>query len=362
MKNIINFCLLVCVTIVSSCSYKTDSAVGTFARGADLSWLSEQERDGVLFYNDEGQATECIALLRSLGMNSVRLRVWVNHETGWCNKADVVNKAIKAAKQGQRIMIDFHYSDNFADPQHQTIPAAWSNYSYEMACEAVAEHTRDVLYALKEAGIKPEWVQIGNETPNGMMWPMCKLTNKAENEDGCWERYAGLTLAGYKAAKEAFPKTNVIVHVDNAYEYRDWFFKNMLEYGGKFDMIGLSHYPMMKIWSGKEWKEMNELAEHNIRSLIREFHCPVMVAEVGTMNFDDELSAEVMRDFVNRVSQIDSCVGIFYWEPQCYGGWKPREYDALGWGPYDMGCFTEDGKPMEALKILLNPNMSVSQK
>lgn len=350
--------LLVCACtaiLFGACTAKTDAPAGSFARGADLSWLSEQERDGVKFYNDEGRATECISLLRSMGMNAVRLRVWVNHETGWCNKADVVGKAVRAARQGQRIMIDFHYSDNFADPQHQTTPAAWSGYSYDMLCEAVAGHTRDVLYALKEAGVRPEWVQIGNETPNGMLWPTGKLTRKEANEDGCWERYAGLTRAGYEAAKEVFPLTCVIVHVDNAYEYRDWFFRNMIQYGGKFDMIGLSHYPMMKLWSGKDWEEMNRLAEQNIRRLIREFHCPVMVAEVGTMNGDEELSAKVMEDFVSRACRIDSCAGIFYWEPQCYGGWKPREYDALGWGPYDMGCFTEDGQPAEALKILLRP-------
>ena len=230
--------------------------------------------------------------------------------------------AKRAAKQGQRIMIDIHYSDFFADPSHQTIPAAWQNYDYEAMLEAVREHTLDILYTLKEAGIKPEWVQIGNETPNGMLWPM----GKVNKEEGEWAHYAGFTAMGYKSAKEAFPDITVIVHVDNAYEQRDWFWQQMAAHGGKWDMIGLSHYPMMSAWNGgKTWQEMNELAEANIRRLISQWHCPVMIAEIG-MFANDTLSATVMADFVERAQTIDSCAGIFYWEPECYGNWRPAEY------------------------------------
>lgn len=295
---------------------------------------------------------DCIATLREMGMNAVRLRVWVNHTTGWSNKEDMLSLAKRAAQQGQRIMIDIHYSDFFADPSHQTIPAAWQNYDYETMLEAVREHTLDVLYTLKEAGIKPEWVQIGNETPNGMLWPM----GKVNKEEGEWAHYAGFTAMGYKSAKEAFPDINVIVHVDNAYEQRDWFWQQMAAHGGKWDMIGLSHYPMMSAWNGgKTWQEMNELAEANIRRLISQWHCPVMIAEIG-MFANDTLSATVMADFVERAQAIDSCAGIFYWEPECYGNWRPAEYIPLGWGSYDMGAFTKEGKPSEVMEILLSSN------
>lgn len=295
---------------------------------------------------------DCIATLREMGMNAVRLRVWVNHATGWSNKEDMLSLAKRAAQQGQRIMIDIHYSDFFADPSHQTIPAAWQNYDYETMLEAAREHTLDVLYTLKEAGIKPEWVQIGNETPNGMLWPM----GKVNKEEGEWAHYAGFTAMGYKSAKEAFPDINVIVHVDNAYEQRDWFWTQMAAHGGKWDMIGLSHYPMMSAWNGgKTWQEMNELAEANIRRLISQWHCPVMIAEIG-MFANDTLSATVMADFVERAQAIDSCAGIFYWEPECYGNWRPAEYIPLGWGSYDMGAFTPEGKPSEVMEILLSSN------
>ena len=337
---------------LTACYYRTDSPRGSWARGADISWLSEMEHDGVKFYNDANDANDvdCLELLRGMGMNAVRLRVWVNHSTGWSNKADMLYLAKRAAKAGQRIMIDIHYSDFFADPNHQTVPAAWQSYDYPTMLEAVREHTLDVLYALKEEGIRPEWVQIGNETPNGMLWPMGQV-DKAE---GHWHEYAGLTAMGYKAAKEAFPDITVIVHVDNAYERRDWFWESMQANGGQWDMIGLSHYPMMSAWNGgKSWQEMNELAEENIKRLIHDWHCPVMIAEVGTFANNPE-SETVMADFMARITAIDSCAGIFYWEPQVYGGWRPAEYIPLGWGSYDMGAFTPDGQPSKVMEILLS--------
>ena len=358
MKKCFFFCAL--SLLLTSCYYKADTPRGSWAKGCDISWLSEMERDGVQFCDSQ----DCIALLHDAGMNAARLRVWVNHSTGWSNKADMLYLAERVAKAHLRLMIDIHYSDFFADPQHQTIPAAWQDYDYERLCEAVQVHTLDVLEALKEKGIRPEWVQIGNETPNGMLWPVGQLVYEDNNANGCWDRYAGLTRVGYEAAKEVFPDINVIVHVDNAYMYRDWFWRAMKEHGGKWDMIGLSHYPMMEAWCHKTWPEMNDLAETNVRQLISEFHCPVMICEVGMMNYGEgavyaaveDISNTVMDDFVQRMERIDSCMGIFYWEPQVYGGWRPQEYIPLGWGGYDMGSFTPEGRPSKALMTLLNSN------
>ena len=329
-----------------------DPVVGSYAYGADCSWISEQEADGVLFYDSLGQAADGMRVMRDAGMNSVRLRVWVNHSTGWCNKEDVISKAKRAAALKLRVMIDFHYSDFFADPSRQNIPVDWANYDLAQMKQAVADHTTDVLSALKAEGVTPEWIQVGNETRNGMLWPMGQLWDTNGDLPNGWKNYAALTTSGYDACKAIFPDALVIVHIDNAYENNNWFFRKLKQNGGKFDMIGLSHYPMMKQWSGKDWDEMNKLAANNIRLLHSEFNCPIMVVEIGTMATSVTIATKVMTDFRQRMDTLDYMKGIFYWEPQVYNSWRPKEYIELGWGAYNMGAFTSAGQPNEALNTL----------
>ena len=326
--------------------------VGSYAYGADCSWISEQEADGVLFYDTLGQAADGMRVMRDAGMNAVRLRVWVNHTTGWCNKQDVIAKAKRAAALKLRVMIDFHYSDFFADPSRQNIPVDWIDFDLAQMQQAVADHTTDVLSTLKAEGVNPEWIQVGNETRNGMLWPMGQLWNNSGDLPNGWKNYATLTTVGYDACKAVFPDAVVIVHIDNAYENNNWFFRKLKQNGGKFDMIGLSHYPMMKEWSGKDWDAMNQLAAQNITLLYNEFKCPIMVVEIGTKAASVAQAAEVIADFRQRVNGMDYMKGIFYWEPQVYNNWRPKEYIELGWGAYNMGAFTSNGQPNDALKTL----------
>ena len=329
-----------------------DPVVGSYAYGADCSWISEQEADGVLFYDSLGQAADGMRVMRDAGMNSVRLRVWVNHSTGWCNKEDVVAKAKRATNLKLRVMIDFHYSDFFADPGRQNIPQEWTEYNIDEMKQAVADHTTDVLSTLKAEGVTPEWIQVGNETRNGMLWPMGQLWDNNGDTPNGWKNYALLTTIGYEACKAIFPEAQVIVHIDNAYENNNWFFRKLRYYGGKFDMIGLSHYPMMKQWSGKDWDEMNTLAMQNIKLLYGEFNCPIMLVEIGTLSTSENTAVDVIADFRQKVDTLNYVKGIFYWEPQVYNNWRPQEYIPLGWGAYNMGAFTSDGQPNNALKIL----------
>lgn len=184
-----------------------------FAKGADVSWLTEMEKSGSKFYNADGKETECMTLLRDLGVNSIRLRVWVNPANGWCNKSDVVAKAWRAHQLGMRLMIDFHYSDSWADPSQQTKPAAWAGYTMDELKVAVANHTKEVLNALKEKGITPEWVQVGNETGNGMLWDEGKASDNMA-------QYAALNNAGYDAVKSVFSNAKVIVHLQEGNKKR----------------------------------------------------------------------------------------------------------------------------------------------
>ena len=177
-----------------------------FARGADVSWLTEMESSGYKFYTAEEKEQECMSLLRDLGMNAIRLRVWVNPENdtddvrGWCNKGDVLLKAWRAHNLGYRIMIDFHYSDRWADPSQQAKPQAWADYSVEQLKQAIADHTKDVLSALKEKGIDVEWVQVGNETHQGMLFP----TGQTTSEEGR-VNFASFVTAGYDAVLLSYP-------------------------------------------------------------------------------------------------------------------------------------------------------------
>ncbi len=330
----------------------TPAPIGSYAKGADISWITEQEHDGVLFYDSIGQPIECMRLLRDNGMNSVRLRVWVNHNTGWCNLPDVLVKAKRAHDLKLRIMIDFHYSDNFADPSKQNTPEAWKDYNLAQLNQAVKDHTTEVLTALKNDGITPEWIQVGNETRCGMLWETGRLWNSDGDLPDGWKNYAQLTTTGYDACKAVFPDAIVIVHIDNAYENNNWFFRKLKQNGGKFDMIGLSHYPMMKEWTGKDWQETNKLAEQNIKLLYNEFNCPIMIAEIGTIAAQEATGVLVIKDIRQRIDTLDYVKGIFYWEPQVYNNWKPQEYTTLGWGAYNMGAFTNKGQPNASIKEL----------
>lgn len=303
-----------------------------FAKGADVSWLTEMEQNSKKFYTASGREMECMALLRELGMNSIRLRVWVDPANGWCNKNDVLVKAFRANSLGMRLMIDFHYSDVWADPGQQTKPAAWSNFSLEELEEAVAAHTKEVLTVLKDHSIEPEWVQVGNETGNGMLWDEGKASESMEN-------YAKLNNAGYDAVKEVFPNSKVIVHLHNGFDnglYR-WLFGGLKENGGKWDVIGMSLYP-----EAGNWQSMNDACIANAKDMITLYGSEIMICEVGMPWDEAEACKAFLSDLIAKCKAIenDKCLGVFYWEPQSYGSWNE----------YTLGAFDSSGKPTVALE------------
>ncbi len=332
-------------------------AQSAFVRGADVSWCTEMEASGRKFYDANGQETELFALLKQIGMNAVRLRVWVN-PTGygygaWCDKDDVLKKAERAHQQGLDVMIDFHYSDFFADPKRQEKPKDWSGYTAEQVKAAIASHTKEILNALKEKGIEPKWVQVGNETNNGMIFDNGKIDwNKSGSAR--YTDYVAMSNAGYDAVKEVLPDTYVIVHIANAYqaaEYDGWFYKEFKEAGGKFDMIGLSHYPDPQDWKDTTKSDVasNTNAANSVKTLGDLFNVPVMITETGFPQQNVETGSLVMTDLFNKMKPLPQCAGILYWEPEGDGVWKPEYYNKVGWPAYNMGAFTADGKPTAIL-------------
>lgn len=338
----------------------------SFAKGADISWVSEMEKDGKTFRTSDGKAADIFDVLKETGVNAIRLRVWVDPYNGWSGKDDVIKLAGRAAKAGMALMIDFHYSDFFADPNRQLIPAAWKadQNDLEKMAKRVSGHTTEVLNALKSIGVTPAWVQVGNETRNGMLWPAGQLWTTSGNIPDGRAHFARLLNAGYDAAKQVFPNVVVLAHVDNAYDDNAWWFEEVKAAGGKFDAIALSHYPQA-YHTLPSPEACNSQAISRIKTLIAKFNVPVIVSEVGVKTAADEAkAAKVLSEFMVEAKKIDRCKGVFYWEPEVYGGWKPAIYSLPDqiykyagkretWGAYDMGAFLSDGRAssvMEAYK------------
>lgn len=302
-----------------------------FAKGADISWLTEMESSGKKFYSASGVETDCIQLLKNLGMNAIRLRVWVNPAGGWNNTADVLAKAVRAKNLGMRIMIDFHYSDSWADPGQQTKPAAWASQDFTTLQQSLYNYTFDVLTSLKTTGVTPEWVQVGNETNDGMLWPTGKASSSMAN-------FAALVNRGYDAVKAVDPAIKVIVHISNGHDNNlfRWLLDGLKNNGGKWDITGMSLYP-----DPGNWAVMNTQCIGNINDLIYRYNKPVMICEAGMSWDQPDACKSFLSDLINKVNTVsgNNGLGVFYWEPQCYGNWKG----------YTKGAFDNSGKPTIAL-------------
>jgi arabinogalactan endo-1,4-beta-galactosidase len=336
------FLLAITSSLVSSCDKKNDPgpvnppAPVDFAKGADVSWLTEMEAAGKKFYDNGGTEREGMTLLKSLGMNTIRLRVWVNPAGGWNNTADVIAKAVRAKNAGMRIMIDFHYSHTWADPGHQTTPPAWTGQNINQLKTSITSHTTNVLSELKNNGVTPEWVQVGNETNDGMLWPEGRASTNMN-------QFAQFINAGYDAVKSIFPAAKVIVHVSNGYDnslFR-WLFDGLKNNGGKWDVIGMSLYP-----TPGNWATLNASCLANMNDMVDRYDKEVMVVEVG-MSWDQAAACQsFLSDLIVKTKSVtrNKGLGVLYWEPQSYGNWQG----------YTLGAFDNTGKPTVALNAFAN--------
>jgi arabinogalactan endo-1,4-beta-galactosidase len=325
-----------------------------FAKGADIGWLSEMESAGYTFNNDSGKAEDCMDILKEHGINSLRFRVWVNPTNGWCGKNDVVTMAKRAHDKGFRIMIDFHYSDWWADPGKQNKPAAWAGDNFDQLKQHVYDHTYEILDTLKKTGIVPEWVQVGNETNNGMLWPDGKASSSMKN-------YAQLTLSGYNAVKAIDSSILVIVHLSNGYDnglYR-WMFDGLKNNGAKWDIIGMSMYPS---WANMPWATVNTKGLANMKDMISRYGTKVMVCETGMDKSQAEPCKEFLIDLQAKTYSVNG-LGVFYWEPESYSwqGYDLGAWDYVTKAPtVAMDAFLID--PANPPKTAINVTFKVSMK
>lgn len=338
MKNSLKNLLLslLFLQFFASCSSAQSSPKTEFAKGADVGWLPQMEATGYKFYDADGTEKDCLQLLKDRGMNSIRLRVFVNPNddkaSGHCSKEETVVMALRAQKLGMRIMIDFHYSDSWADPAKQFKPKAWENHSFPELLDDVYNHTFDVINALKIAGVTPEWVQVGNEIPGGMMWPEGSTKN--------WNQLGQLLNKGYEATKAVNKKIKVIVHVDegNNNEKFRTFFDNATAQKVKYDVIGLSYYPF---WIKKDYTETITDLEFNLNDMVKRYNKDVMIVEVGGEDYKVQNTYELLVATLKAVKNVpnNKGIGVMYWEPQ----------GAKSWSGYSLSAWQADGKPSLAL-------------
>jgi arabinogalactan endo-1,4-beta-galactosidase len=302
-----------------------------FANGADVGWLSQMEARGVKFFDANGTEQDCLQVLKGCGMNSIRLRVWVNPAGGWCGQDDVVKMAVRAKHLGYRIMIDFHYSDWWADPGKQNKPAAWASHGISQLVSDVSNHTSTVLHALKAAGVTPEWVQVGNETNNGMLWPDGRASSSLAN-------FASLVTGGYNSVKSVFPDAKVIVHISNGYDNKlfRWMFDGLVANGAKFDVIGMSLYP-----KPDNWAMLDTQCLANMKDMVARYGKEVVISEVGMEVSEESAAHSFLADIITKTRSIANGkgLGVFYWEPECHANWQG----------YSKGAFRDDGRPSAAL-------------
>jgi arabinogalactan endo-1,4-beta-galactosidase len=363
-KSNLHFCSIRIIIIAFFCNSCTSAQTSdkvvvdktpsnfAFSKGADISWLPQMEATGYSFYDKDGVKKDCLKLLKNLGMNTIRLRVFVNPSShkidGHCSPAETVSMAVRAKNMGMRIMIDFHYSDTWADPAHQSKPAAWANHSFKELKNDVYKHTFDVLTALKTAGVTPEWVQVGNEIPSGMLWPEGKIENNKN-----WEQLVAFLNKGYEATKAVDAKMKVIVHIDQGNDngrFR-WFFDNITANNVKYDVIGMSYYPY---WLGdvkgretlKDYNLSISSLENNMKDMVLRYGKEVMVVEVGGDYSLAEDTKNMLTAVLNAVKSVpnDKGIGLLYWEPQ---GEK-------SWTNYQLNAWQSSGKPSVALDSFKN--------
>jgi len=323
-----------CKTIAPATTLKTPE----FAKGGDISWLPQMEASGYKFLNDKGVEEDCFNILKEHGMNSVRLRTWVNpsddKSTGHCSAEETVAMALRAKKYGMRVMIDFHYSDTWADPSKQVKPKAWENLNFEQLKQALYDYTFDVMTALKAAGITPEWVQVGNETSGGMVYP--------EGSTDHWPQLAQLINKGYDAIKAVSPTSKVILHVDqgNNNERFRWWFDAAKANGAKYDVIGLSYYPFWLDGKPDYTLSISDLA-NNLNDMASRYGKEVMVVEVGGVDTQVQNTYDMLIAVQKKVKEVPEGkgLGVLYWEPQ----------GAQSWSQYSLSAWGDDGKPTKAL-------------
>lgn len=340
-------------------------------RGADLSFEPQEEAAGAHF-SDDGTTASALSILNHHGLNYVRLRLWVNPPAGYSNLASDLAMARRIKAAGDRFYLDIHYSDFWADPQHQVIPAAWQGQSLAALTDTVNRYTREVISRFAAQGTAPDMVSIGNEIRNGMLWPVGQV-NWSTNTG--WDNLTQLLRAGVAGARAANPAGHrmlIMLHFDQGGDngLSRTFYDHMVAGHVAFDVIGLSYYPF--------WHGSLSAMRANVDDLATRYGKPIVLAESqyswtlangdSTGNFvwqPSQLSggypatAGGQLSFYNDALSILAAVpdhrgaGLFYWEPE----WIP----GVGWQPGagtpndNLTLFSFTGQALPSVGLFQSP-------
>ena len=280
--------------------------------GADISFLPQIEDQGRRFF-ENGKEKDAIKLLRDHGFNYIRLRIFVNPENkkgyspdqGYCGLKYTLEMARRIREAGMKLLLDFHYSDYWADPQQQYKPYAWADLDFETLKDSLKTYTMNVLLALKRQGTLPAMIQIGNEINHGILWPDGHISHP--------DQLADLLKAGIEGVEAVDPGLPVMMHIalggqnDEAVFWLD----NMIARGVRFDIIGLSYYPR---WHGT----LDDL-KSNLINLRKRYNKPLNVVEYS----------DYKREVHDIIFSLPKGMGkgACIWEPL---GWRSGLFDRNG--------------------------------
>ncbi|MBB6693227.1 glycosyl hydrolase 53 family protein [Cohnella xylanilytica] len=335
-------------------AFETPEAGGSeeFIKGADISTLQAIEDAGGKYY-ENGQEKDLLAILKDRGVNYIRLRLWNDpvEADGYNDKAHVIEMAKRVKEAGLKLLLDFHYSDFWADPGKQVKPAAWSSLGYDELKKAVYDYTTEVLGELEAEGAYPDMVQVGNEINSGMLLPDGSVSD--------YDKLAGLLAEGIRGVRDTTPpgqETKVMLHLaegGNNGVFRG-FFDAMTQRNVDFDVIGFSYYPF---WHGT----LGQL-KNNLNDIAARYGKEVVVAETsygytladgdGWANSFGQAEADeagfpatvegqkrLVTTVMNTVAHVPDGLGlgVFYWEP----AWIPVPKNAKG--EYQAGWKSKEG-------------------
>jgi len=333
----------------------TTEAVSMTMLGADVSSVQRALDLGAPYYDASGTKRDPLDILKGAGVNYVRLRIWNNPVSGYNNKAKVLAYASTVKSKGLKLLIDFHYSDTWADPNAQTKPAAWASHNISQLQTDVYNYTFDVCNSLKSQGTTPDAVQIGNEINIGMLWDDGKVSTDFTN-------LSLLLKSGYNAIKACNSGTQVFIHTADADSdsHARWFYDGIKNKGVSWDVTALSYYCF---WHGSLSNMTSVVSDVKSR-----YGKPVVIVETAypftSANADSTPNsisgtapcsgypatwsgqASNFTD-VQNAARSGGATGVFYWEPTWYAvagnGWDPTNIGSSGDGWDSLALFDWTG-------------------